>query len=99
MFAKNFFDWTLRAGLFEDTGGIGIDYRMLDDHLKATVDAYDFQKLQLRASLNYKLAYGFYLIAGQNDIMNKRGANSPFFGAGLYLTNDDLKLFLSKAPF
>lgn len=99
MFAKNFFDWTLRAGLFEDTGGVGIDYHMLNDSLKATVDAYDFQKLQLRTSLNYKLLYGFYLIAGYNDIMNKNGANSPYFGAGLYLTNDDLKLLLARSPF
>jgi phospholipid/cholesterol/gamma-HCH transport system substrate-binding protein len=98
-FAKNFFDWTLRGGLFEDTGGIGVDYKMLNDSLKASIDAYDFQKLQLRASLNYKLFYGFYAIAGYNDIFNKRDANSPFLGAGLFLTNDDLKLLLSKSPF
>ncbi|MBY0553855.1 MlaD family protein [bacterium] len=98
-FAKNFFDWTLKAGLIEDTGGIGIDYHMLNQALKATVEAYDFQKLQLRASLNYKLLYGLYLTAGYNDINNKRGANSAFVGAGLYLTNDDLKLLLTKSPF
>lgn len=99
LFAKNFFDWTLRGGLIEDTGGIGIDYKMFHDDLKMSMDAYDFQKMQLRASINYRLKHGFYLIGGYNDIMNKRDANAAFVGAGLFLTNDDLKLLLSRSPF
>ena len=98
-FAKNFFDWTLKGGLIEDTGGIGVDYQMFNQRLKASVEAFDFQKLQLRASLNYKLSYGIYLVAGYNDTLNKRNANSAYLGAGLYLTNDDLKLLLSRSPF
>lgn len=98
-FAKNFFDWTIRGGLFEDTGGIGVDYQMFDQSLKASLEAFDFQKMQLRASLNYKLFYGIYVTAGYNDIYNKKNANSMFLGAGLFLTNDDLKLLLSGSPF
>ena len=98
-FAKNFFDWTLKGGLIEDTGGVGVDYQMFNQSLKATVEAFDFQKMQLRASLNYNLSYGIYLTAGYNDIFNKRNANSMYLGAGLFLTNDDLKLLLSKSPF
>ncbi len=98
-FAKNFFNWTLKGGLIEDTGGIGVDYLMMNQNLRASVEAFDFQKMQLRASLNYKLFYGFYLTAGYNDIYNKRSANSLFMGAGLFLTNDDLKLLLSRSPF
>lgn len=98
-FAKNFFDWTLRGGLIEDSGGVGVDYHFLDDKMTATAEAYDFQKLQLRAGLSYKLFYGLYLSGGYSDILNKKGANSAYLGAGLYLTNDDLKLLLSKSPF
>ena len=98
-FAKNFFDWTLKGGLIEDTGGIGIDYQMFNHTLKASVEAFDFKDMQLRASLNYKLFYGFYLTAGHSDIYNKKGANSAYLGAGLFLTNDDLKLLLSRSPF
>lgn len=98
-FAKNFFDWTLKGGLIEDTGGVGIDYQMFNQSLKASLEAFDFKDMQLRASLNYKLFYGFYLIAGHNDIYNKKGANSVYLGAGLFLTNDDLKLLLSRSPF
>ncbi len=98
-FGKNFYNLTLRGGLIEDTGGVGIDYRLLDDRLKFSIDAYDFEKLQLRSYVNYNMFYGFYLIAGHNDIMNKKDANSAFLGAGLFLTNDDLKLLLSRSPF
>ena len=98
-YAKNFFDWTLKGGLIEDTGGIGVDYQMFNQKLKATVEAYDFKDMQLRASLNYKLFYGVYLMAGHNDIYNKKGVNSAYVGAGLFLTNDDLKLLLSGSPF
>ena len=38
-------------------------------------------------------------MAGYNDMFDKKNARSVFAGAGLYLTNDDLKLLLTKAPF
>ncbi|MGZ3692103.1 MAG: MlaD family protein, partial [Pseudobdellovibrio sp.] len=98
-FAKNFFDWTLRGGLIEDTGGIGVDYHMMNRDLTATVEAYDFQKFQLRAGLTYNLFYGIYLTGGYSDILNKHDAASSYLGAGLLLTNDDLKLLLTKSPF
>ena len=99
LFAKNFFDWTLKAGLIENTGGAGIDYTFFREKATLSTEIFDFEKLQWRASLNYKLKYGLYLVGGYNDILNKRGAQSAFIGAGLYLTNDDIKLLLTKAPF
>ena len=98
-FAKNFYNWTLRGGLIEDTGGVGLDYRMFDRDLTASVEAYDFQKLQLRANLSYNLFYGIYLSAGYSDILDKRDVSSAYLGAGLFLTNDDIKLLLTKSPF
>ncbi len=98
IYGKNFFDWTLRAGVIESTGGFGVDYKFFRDKFKITTDLYDFDKIQLRAALNYKLFYGFYLTAGYSDIFNKRQANTAYLGAGLFLTNDDLKLLLSKSP-
>lgn len=99
LYGKNFFNWTLRGGLIESTGGIGIDLHLLNHKLTTSVEAYDFEKLQLRAYLNYKLFYGIYLTGGFSDILNKREVRSGFVGAGLYLTNDDLKLLLTKSPF
>ena len=99
LYGKHFFNWTLRGGLIEDKGGVGVDYRMFRDKLSASVDAYDFEKVQIRTYLNYKIFSGFYVTAGYNDALNKRSAQSFYAGAGLYLTNDDLKLLLTKSPF
>ena len=38
------------------------------------------------------------LIGGAQDIFNRGQKYSGYLGAGLLLTNDDLKLFLSKLP-
>lgn len=99
LYGKHFFNWTLRGGLIEDKGGVGVDYRMFRDKLSASVDAYDFEKVQIRTYLNYKIFSGFYVTAGYNDALNNRSAQSFYAGAGLYLTNDDLKLLLTKSPF
>ncbi len=99
-FAKNFYDFTVRGGLIENTGGVGFDYRMLPNRrLKASVDAFDFDNLQLRGNVSYQFKYGVYIMAGYNDILDKNNTQSVFGGAGLFLTNDDLKLLLTKSPF
>lgn len=100
MFAKNFYDLTIRAGMIEDTGGFGVDYTPLRKQLTFSADAFNFNnETQLRASVNYKFKYGLYVLAGYNDIFNKKGTQSVYAGAGLFLTNDDLKLLLTKSPF
>ncbi len=99
-FAKNFYDFTLRGGLIEDTGGVGMDYKLLPNRrLTASLEAYDFSTMQMRANLSYKFKYGLYVMAGYNDMLNKKDAKSAYAGAGFFLTNDDLKLLLTKSPF
>ncbi len=99
LYAKNFYDLTLKGGLIENTGGVGVDYQFIGRRAMASVEAYDFDKLQLRASLNFKLPYGLYVKGGYSDILDKNNAKSVFAGAGIFLTNDDFKLLLSKSPF
>jgi phospholipid/cholesterol/gamma-HCH transport system substrate-binding protein len=98
-FAKNFYDFTLKGGLIEDTGGVGVDYSMAQRRLVTSVEAYDFTNMQVRANVSYKFKYGLYVMAGYNDLMNKKDTASAYGGAGLFLTNDDLKLLLTKSPF
>ncbi len=99
LFAKNIYDFTFKGGLIENTGGIGIDYSPFNRRFMASVEAYDFEELQLRSSLTYKTRFGLYFTAGYSDILDKRDARSVFGGAGLFLTNDDLKLLLTSSPF
>ncbi|MBL7542275.1 MAG: MCE family protein [Bdellovibrionaceae bacterium] len=99
IFAKNFYDLTLKAGLIESTGGFGIDYHLFNRKLRFSVEAFNFERANLRVSARYDLFYGIYLMAGQQDILDKESARSSYLGAGLFLTNDDLKLLLTKSPF
>lgn len=99
LFAKNFWDFTLKGGLIESTGGFGVDYSFFDQKLKLSVEAFDFAQTNLRASVRYNLMWGLYLTAGMQDILDKGGKQSGYLGAGLFLTNDDLTLLLTRGPF
>lgn len=99
LFAKNFYDFTLKAGLIENTGGFGFDYHFLNKKLRFSIEAFNLEKANLRFSARYNLFHGIYLIAGQQDMLNKDNQQSSYLGAGLFLTNDDLKLLLTKSPF
>jgi phospholipid/cholesterol/gamma-HCH transport system substrate-binding protein len=99
LFAKNFYDFTLKGGVMENSGGVGADYHLFKRRLRLSVDAFDFTALNLRAWARYTVYSGVYLTAGGEDILSKTGRASGFVGAGIYITNDDLKLLLSKSPF
>ncbi|MGZ3769672.1 MAG: MlaD family protein [Bdellovibrio sp.] len=99
LFAKNFWDLTIKGGLIENSGGFGIDYYFFRRKLKFTAEAFDFGKTQLRSSLSYYVYRGIYVTGGINDALDKANARSGYLGAGLFLTNDDLKLLLTKSPF
>ena len=100
MFAKNFYDFTVRGGLIENQGGMGMDYVMLRRKLKLSMEAFNFSSTNLRAQAMYSLTHGFYIQGGMQDILNNSQVRSSYLGAGLYITNDDLKVLLSsKSPF
>lgn len=99
LFAKNFWDVTLRGGMIESTGGVGVDYNFFNDRMKFTIEAFDFNKLNLRSSLTYNLFKGIYITGGIHDALDKSSTRSSYLGAGLSLTNDDIKLLVRSVPF
>ncbi len=99
LFAKNFWDLSVKAGLIENTGGFGVDYSFWKRKFKFSLEAFDFGTTNVRTSLNYNFYHGLYLNTGVSDMLNSNNARSAFVGAGLYLTNDDLKLLLTRSPF
>ena len=98
LFAKNFYDFTFKAGMFETSGGFGVDYHMLHHTLRASFEAFNFEDTIIRAYLRYNLFKGLYLVGGGDNLSNPL-LRSAFVGAGLYLTNDDLKLFATRYAF
>lgn len=99
LYGMNFWDLTVRGGLIESAGGLGIDYHFFRRKLKFTMEAFDFGKTNLRFSAQYNLAYGLYALVGFEDALDNQDKQSGYLGVGLFLTNDDLKLLLTKASF
>lgn len=100
LFAKNFFDFTVKGGLIENSGGVGVDYYLLDKRLRLSMEFFDFKNAQLRAFARYNFFKGIYLVAGGDNLLSKEDQEaSPFVGGGIFITTDDLKLLASKMAF
>lgn len=98
---KRFKDIALRGGLLESTGGFGIDLFTLDDDLKFTFEAFDFDKDRnphLKAYAGYRLFKHIFLTAGWDDFVSDEGNESPFAGVSIHFDDDDLKYIMSSAP-
>ncbi len=100
LFAKNFYDFTIKGGIIENAGGIGLDYHLLDKKLTASAEFFQFSDLYIRAFLRYNFVKGVYVIAGGDNLAEANNdVSSAFFGAGIFITNDDLKMLASKVSF
>jgi phospholipid/cholesterol/gamma-HCH transport system substrate-binding protein len=98
LFAKNFYNFTIKGGLIESSGGLGIDYYMLGRDLRFSLEAFEFDDLTVRAFARYNIMRGVYLVGGGDELTDS-DLSSYFLGAGLFITNDDLKLFANKINF
>jgi phospholipid/cholesterol/gamma-HCH transport system substrate-binding protein len=97
LFAKNFYDFTLKGGLMENAGGFGVDYHMMNNNLTLSVEAFNFQSLYLRAFAKYQFFKGIYVLAGGDNLSNSDQTTANWFvGAGLFITNDDLKALAAR---
>lgn len=99
LFAKNFWDFTLKGGIIESTGGFGADYHLMRRKMRLSVEAFEFSNINVRAGVRYDIWSGLYVTAGGEDLVSKSGRASGFVGAGLFLTNDDLQLLMTRLPF
>jgi phospholipid/cholesterol/gamma-HCH transport system substrate-binding protein len=98
-FAKNFYNYTVRGGLIENSGGAGFDVQFWRRKFMFSVDAYEFSNMNVRASLKYNVYKGIYVSGGVSDALNNSKTYSNYVGAGLFLTNDDMKILMTKMPF
>ncbi len=101
IFAKNFWDFTIRGGLIESSGGLGLDYHMFGRKLRFSVEAFEFgdDNPHMRGYARYSFMRGLYLIGGADDFISTDGTFSSFIGAGIDLTNDDIKKLATQVPF
>jgi phospholipid/cholesterol/gamma-HCH transport system substrate-binding protein len=99
--ARRFGGLTLRGGLLESTGGVGMDYQLWDDNIKISFDAFDFDQSRnphLKAGLTYNFAKLFFFSGGYDDFVSKVDLESYYVGGGFTLEDDDIKYILGSVP-
>ena len=106
-FAKRFYFLTLRFGIIENTGGVGMNFSFFQDDLELRLDAFDFTRRdpdaqekifpRLRAAVMYELYNHIGLQLGIDDPLNDK-LRTWFFGGVLSFTDEDLKTLFAIAP-
>jgi phospholipid/cholesterol/gamma-HCH transport system substrate-binding protein len=101
--AKRFYDVTFRFGLLRNSGGIGLDYSLLDDILTFSMEAFDFSRvndsMHLRSYATLNLWQHLMVTAGVDDILNEAGDIDPFIGAGITFRDDDIRTLFGALSF
>ena len=99
-FGKRWHFLTFRYGIMESTGGIGLDFDLLEDMLKVQLDVFDFGRNdwpRLRILAGWEFMKHVYISAGIDDVLN--GENRDYFvGLGIQFTDEDIKSILPFAP-
>ncbi len=98
---KKFHNLEFRGGLFEGTGGVGLDYYGKNDKWKYSAELYNFDRKyspNLKLSLQYNLFKYLFLTGGIDDIISDRHRRSFFLGGGIKFEDEDIKYLLSSAP-
>ena len=98
--AKRYYDFVLRGGLLESTGGFGFDYYFLDDKLLMSMEAFDFsleRNPHLKAKIDFTPFSHLYLTAGYDNFINEE-SRSFFIGGGLNFSDEDVKTLFTSVP-
>lgn len=100
LFAKNFYNFTVKGGLIESSGGVAFDYHLLNKRLTLSSEFFDFDDLYIRTFARYNVLDGVYIIGGGDNLLSSgETESSGFFGAGIFITNDDLATLASFVRF
>ncbi len=99
-FAKKYYDFTFRGGLIESSGGVGVDYGRGPYSLKFS--AFDLRtnhdrRPHLKAMGTLNVSHAFYLLGGVDDFISKQQDPDWLVGAGLQITDDDIRSIIGLA--
>lgn len=98
---KRFSFLTVRAGLLESSGGLGLDADLWRDRLRLSFEAFDFDRAQgpphLKLFGRYRFLKHLFVTAGVDDFIDDRGRFDYFLGAGLRFVDDDVRYLLAPA--
>ena len=103
LIARRFSGLTVKGGVMESTGGLGLDYELLKDRLTLGVDAYDFSRQDLPPHLklygNYDIVKNLFVTGGVDDVLaTERNLRTLFLGFGIKFADEDIKTVLGAVP-
>ena len=101
--AKRFSGLTVRGGVLESTGGLGLDYEVWKDRLTVGADMFDFtrkdQPPHLKLYGNYDIVKNLFVTGGVDDLLNdEQNLRTFFLGFGIKFADEDLKTVIGAVP-
>ena len=104
LIARRFSGLTVKGGVIESTGGLGLDYELLKNRLTLGADAWDFSRKDLPPHLklygNYDIVKNLFVTGGVDDVLaTERNLRTLFLGFGIKFADEDLKTILGAVPF
>lgn len=106
--ARRFYGLTLRGGLIESSGGVGLDYDLWKNRVTVGLNAFDFTRKDqlgnrdnpvLQGMVNLQLSKYLYLSGGYYDFISKHSDQRRFYaGGGITFLDEDLKTLLPFIP-
>lgn len=101
IFAKRFYDLTLKAGLMRGSAGFGAEYFLLKDRFSFGLDAFELarpENMHLRLYAAAHLWKVLHVNGGVDDLVVETKRRNYFGGLGILLTDNDLKALFGLAP-
>ena len=103
-YGKRYDDLLFRAGLIESTGGFGIDYFAMNDNIKFTFEAYDYNSVNdvradnahLKLGMRYRFLKHLEVYGGWDNFINTESDNF-YLGFGASFTEESMKYILGTA--
>jgi phospholipid/cholesterol/gamma-HCH transport system substrate-binding protein len=108
LIARKFSGLTVKGGVIESTGGLGLDYELLKNRLTVGADAWDFTRKGLSSKSlpphlklygNYDIVKNLFVTGGVDDVLaNERNLRTLFIGFGIKFADEDIKTVLGAVP-
>jgi phospholipid/cholesterol/gamma-HCH transport system substrate-binding protein len=112
--AKRYGPFSGRFGILENTGGIGMKLYMLNDSLTLSADLFEFanplkDRPRLKLYADYRFLNHLLVTVGTDDMLNRSlvdpehttrivSGRDFFIGAGIFFTDDDIKMLVAALP-
>ncbi|HEX2709786.1 MAG TPA: hypothetical protein VHM68_02945, partial [Candidatus Deferrimicrobium sp.] len=104
LLAKQFSRVTVRGGIMESAGGLGLEYAVVKDRFSVGADTFDFNRpdknrAHLKLYGNYDIFKNLFITGGADDMLSRDSQFRTFFlGFGIKFPDDDLKTVLGAVP-